>query len=265
MNVHAVRRGETEAAEGDYAHVPSMLEDVRARRADRGGLHHRRARPRGRTRRRSRPAPHRHVPPRQGARGSAASAERREAMRVCVVGCGAVGSLFAAELAQLDDVEVWAYDLDAEHVDGDQRARPADLRRRRARRPRAARRPTPRSSRPATSASSPRRACTPSAAMAGTAHAFAGGAVCSVQNGAGNEELVAEHVQRGDPRHDLPGRPHRRAGPRRLGHEGRHAHRPVRAEPGADGRRSRRSPTPAPAAACRRTRSRTPAAPSGAS
>ncbi|MGH3032698.1 MAG: ketopantoate reductase family protein, partial [Gaiellaceae bacterium] len=37
-------------------------------------------------------------------------------MRVCVVGCGAVGSLFAASLAQLHDVEVWAYDLDAEHV-----------------------------------------------------------------------------------------------------------------------------------------------------
>jgi 2-dehydropantoate 2-reductase len=30
MNVHAVRRGETLAAEGNYAHVPSMLEDVRA-------------------------------------------------------------------------------------------------------------------------------------------------------------------------------------------------------------------------------------------
>ena len=38
-------------------------------------------------------------------------------MRVCVVGCGAVGSLFAANLAQLDDVEVWAYDLDRAHVD----------------------------------------------------------------------------------------------------------------------------------------------------
>jgi 2-dehydropantoate 2-reductase len=32
MNVHAVQRGETEAAEGAYAHVPSMLDDVRARR-----------------------------------------------------------------------------------------------------------------------------------------------------------------------------------------------------------------------------------------
>jgi 2-dehydropantoate 2-reductase len=32
MNVLAVQRGETEAAAGRYAHVPSMLEDVRARR-----------------------------------------------------------------------------------------------------------------------------------------------------------------------------------------------------------------------------------------
>ena len=32
MNVHAVRRGETEAASGAYAHVPSMLDDVRANR-----------------------------------------------------------------------------------------------------------------------------------------------------------------------------------------------------------------------------------------
>jgi len=32
MNVHAVRRGETLAAEGHYAHVPSMLEDVRGGR-----------------------------------------------------------------------------------------------------------------------------------------------------------------------------------------------------------------------------------------
>ena len=38
-------------------------------------------------------------------------------MRICIVGCGAVGSLFAANLAQLDDVEVWAYDASREHVD----------------------------------------------------------------------------------------------------------------------------------------------------
>jgi 2-dehydropantoate 2-reductase len=33
-----------------------------------------------------------------------------------------------------------------------------------------------------------------SSALAATAHAFRDGAVCSVQNGAGNEELIAEHV-----------------------------------------------------------------------
>ena len=32
MNVHAVQRGETAAAEGHYAHVPSMLEDIRSGR-----------------------------------------------------------------------------------------------------------------------------------------------------------------------------------------------------------------------------------------
>ena len=38
-------------------------------------------------------------------------------MRICVVGCGAIGGLYAAHLAQLDDVEVWAYDVSREHVD----------------------------------------------------------------------------------------------------------------------------------------------------
>jgi 2-dehydropantoate 2-reductase len=38
-------------------------------------------------------------------------------VRICIVGCGAVGSLFAANLAQLEDVEVWAFDLAREHVE----------------------------------------------------------------------------------------------------------------------------------------------------
>ena len=38
-------------------------------------------------------------------------------MKVCVVGCGAVGSFFAANLATLDGVEVWAFDLAQDHVD----------------------------------------------------------------------------------------------------------------------------------------------------
>src|SRR5215472_15928713 len=38
-------------------------------------------------------------------------------MKVCIVGCGAVGSLFAAHLAQAGEAEVWAYDVWKEHVD----------------------------------------------------------------------------------------------------------------------------------------------------
>src|SRR5205807_4053715 len=55
-------------------------------------------------------APERRLPARAGTRGVVP-------VKVCIVGCGAVGSLFAANLAQLDDVEVWAYDLSREHVD----------------------------------------------------------------------------------------------------------------------------------------------------
>src|SRR2546422_11296561 len=42
---------------------------------------------------------------------------RERRVKICVVGCGAVGSLFAANLARLEDVEVWAYDLARDHVD----------------------------------------------------------------------------------------------------------------------------------------------------
>jgi 2-dehydropantoate 2-reductase len=38
-------------------------------------------------------------------------------MKVCIIGCGAIGSLFGAHLAKLPDVEVWAYDPNREHVD----------------------------------------------------------------------------------------------------------------------------------------------------
>jgi 2-dehydropantoate 2-reductase len=116
-------------------------------------------------------------------------------MRVCIVGCGAVGSIFAANLAQLDDVEVWAYDLAQEHVDainatglrlsgagevvGKLRATsdPGDV-------------PTCDFGIVAT------KAMHTEPAIAATAHAFAEGAVCSVQNGIGNEETLAGHVSR---------------------------------------------------------------------
>jgi 2-dehydropantoate 2-reductase len=116
-------------------------------------------------------------------------------MRVCVVGCGAVGSLFAANLAQLDDVEVWAFDVSQPHVDainvnglrlvgvGEVVGHPA-----------------------ATSDARELPACDfgivatkamhTEGAIAATAHAFADGAVATVQNGVGNEEMVAAHVGR---------------------------------------------------------------------
>jgi 2-dehydropantoate 2-reductase len=112
-----------------------------------------------------------------------------------VVGCGAVGSLFAAHLALLEDVEVWAYDLAREHVDAINRA---GLRLSGAGeivgRPRAT----------ADVAELPpcdfgivaTKAMHTSAAMGATAHVFAEGCVATVQNGLGNEEAIAEHVAR---------------------------------------------------------------------
>ena len=116
-------------------------------------------------------------------------------MRATIVGCGAVGSLFAANLAQLDDVEVWAFDLDRDHVEainehglrlsgagevvGEVRATtdPAEL--------------------PASDFGIVATKCMhTAAAIEATAPAFATGAVCSVQNGVGNEEVLARHVER---------------------------------------------------------------------
>jgi 2-dehydropantoate 2-reductase len=114
-------------------------------------------------------------------------------VKLAVIGCGAVGSLFAANLATLDDVEVWAYDPWQEHVDainehglrlsgagevvGRLRATadPAEL-------------PACEYGIVAT------KSMHTGSALAATAHAFRDGAVCSVQNGAGNEELVSEYV-----------------------------------------------------------------------
>ena len=116
-------------------------------------------------------------------------------MRVAVLGCGAVGSLFAANLAQLDDVEVWAYDVAQPHVDainahglrltgaGETLGRLT-----------------------ATTDASVLPACDfgivatksmhTEGAVAAAAHAFVDGAVATVQNGVGNEEVVARHVPR---------------------------------------------------------------------
>jgi 2-dehydropantoate 2-reductase len=116
-------------------------------------------------------------------------------MRICVVGCGAVGSLFAANLARLDDVEVWAYDAYREHVDainahglrlsgaGDVLGHPR-----------------------ATSDAAELPSCDygivatktmhTRSALEATAHVFSDGYVATVQNGLGNEETLAEFVPR---------------------------------------------------------------------
>jgi 2-dehydropantoate 2-reductase len=116
-------------------------------------------------------------------------------MRVCVLGCGAVGSLFAASLAQLDDVEVWAYDLDADHVaairaDGLRISGAGELLGRPSATTDASELP------PCDFGIVATKSMHTGAATAAAAHAFADGSVCSVQNGIGNEEAIAEHVTR---------------------------------------------------------------------
>ena len=116
-------------------------------------------------------------------------------MKICIVGCGAVGSLFAAHLARAGEAEVWAYDVWKEHTDAIREkglrlsgaadftanlhatSDPAEL-------------PACDFGIVATKAIHTRKA------IAQTAHAFAkDSAVCSVQNGVGNEEFLAEHVK----------------------------------------------------------------------
>ena len=115
-------------------------------------------------------------------------------MRICVVGCGAVGSLFAAHLATLDDVEVWAYDLNRGHVDainanGLRLIGAGEV----VGHPRATADATDLP--PCDFGIVATKAMHADAAVAATAHAFAGGAIASVMNGVGNEETIAGHVQ----------------------------------------------------------------------
>jgi 2-dehydropantoate 2-reductase len=117
-------------------------------------------------------------------------------MRICVIGCGAVGSLFAAHLARAGEAEVWAYDVWKEHTDairtqGLRLSGAADF------------------TAKLNATSDPHelpncdygivatKAIHTRHAIAQTAHIFDGtSAVCSVQNGVGNEEIIAEHVKR---------------------------------------------------------------------
>ncbi len=116
-------------------------------------------------------------------------------LKVCIIGCGAVGSLFAAHLARKGEAEVWAYDVWKDHVEairnhGLRISGAADFR----------------AKLNATSNPSdiPRcdygivatKAIHTRDAIAQMARAFdQNSAVCSVQNGVGNEEIIAEHVR----------------------------------------------------------------------
>ena len=117
-------------------------------------------------------------------------------MKICVIGCGAVGSLFAAHLAKAGEAEVWAYDVRKEHTDairanGLRLSGAADF--------------TARLNATSDPKSLPRcdfgivatKAIHTGVAIAQVAHVFdENSAVCSVQNGVGNEEIIAEHVKR---------------------------------------------------------------------
>jgi 2-dehydropantoate 2-reductase len=116
-------------------------------------------------------------------------------VRICVVGCGAVGSLFAANLANLADVEVWAYDLDKTHIDairknGLQLTGAGEV----LGRPHATCDPSQLP--PCDFGIVATKAMHTGSAIAATAHAFTEGAVASVQNGVGNEETIAGHAAR---------------------------------------------------------------------
>jgi len=116
-------------------------------------------------------------------------------MRVCIIGCGAIGSLFAAHLGRLDDVEVWGYDpyqpqVNAINENGLRLTGESDFVVRLNARSDAGEIPSCEFGIIATKTLHTR------SAMAAVAPIFENGAVCSVQNGVGSEEIIAEYVPR---------------------------------------------------------------------
>ena len=116
-------------------------------------------------------------------------------MKICVIGCGAVGSLFAAHLAKAGEAEVWAYDVwkahtDAIRNDGLRLSGAADFT------ARLNATSDPEDLPPCDYGIVATKAVHTRAAIAQVAHIFdENSAVCSVQNGVGNEEIIAEHVK----------------------------------------------------------------------
>jgi 2-dehydropantoate 2-reductase len=116
-------------------------------------------------------------------------------MKVCIIGCGAIGSLFGAHLAKLDDVEVWAYDTFQAHVDainknGLKLTGLSNFVAKVHARSNAKEIP------PCDFGIIATKTMHTRPGIEATAHVFANGAVCSVQNGIGNEEILAEYVPR---------------------------------------------------------------------
>jgi len=116
-------------------------------------------------------------------------------VRIAVIGCGAIGSLYAAHLARVPGVQVWALDPWAEHVEA-MNARGlrvtglADFVATVHARTDGSSLPTCDFGLVATKAPHTR------AAVEGALAAVANAAVVSVQNGLGNEEVIAELVPR---------------------------------------------------------------------
>ena len=119
-------------------------------------------------------------------------------MRICVVGCGAIGSLFAAHLGRLPGVDVWGFDVSAAQVraineDGLRLTGTATVA---SGAPRVQVRSDGTHIPPCQLGIVAVKAQHTAAAMAATAAVFRDAAVCSVQNGIGNEEIVARYVPR---------------------------------------------------------------------
>ena len=116
-------------------------------------------------------------------------------MKIAVIGCGAVGSIFAAHLAKATEAEVWVYDVSKEHIEAIQTngiciSGASDFR------VRLKATSDPKSLPRCDYGIVATKAIHTRAAIEQAAHAFdAASAVCSVQNGVGNEEIIAEHVR----------------------------------------------------------------------
>ena len=116
-------------------------------------------------------------------------------MKICIVGCGAIGSIFAAHLARAGEAEIFAYDVWKEHtraiaVRGLRISGAAEF----TARVRAT--SSVREIPPCDFGIVATKSTHTRNAIAETAHLFSEtSAVCSVQNGVGNEEILAEHVR----------------------------------------------------------------------